>query len=63
MFASHGYHFQGHQCIASNEYDVKRGCMKLICVEQDIRTLAEKSSNIYFLIVFACCRANYSFPD
>ena len=55
MFAGHGFIWHGHQCVATNVFDPRENYYELITVEQIIRSY-RNLPNVYFLVMFACCR-------
>lgn len=62
MFAGHGYNWVGRQCLATNKFDFRENYYELILVEQYIRSCINLP-NVYFFVIFACCRETLSVKD
>ena len=43
----------------TNEIDEKKGFYKCINVEEDVRILTARNKNLYWVVLFACCREIY----
>jgi hypothetical protein len=59
MFAGHGFNRLGRQCLGTNKFDFSLNFYELIEVEKSIRACINLP-NVYFLVIFACCREVYS---
>ena len=46
----------GKQILLTNEFDKRKGFYKVIHVEGGIRALTVNHPNLYWIVVFACCR-------
>jgi hypothetical protein len=59
-FACHGIIMEGSQRCLINNYDDDRSFYELINVESTIRIKAMSMPNVFFLVLFACCREGYT---
>ena len=59
-FACHGIISEGSQKVLINEFDQYGTFYQTVNVETSIRLNASRVPNVYFLLLFACCREGYT---
>ena len=62
-FACHGLIYENQQVAAANIFNATEKYYKFINVESNIRYYARSLRNVYFIVLFACCRQKYKPTD
>ena len=51
---------KGQQIVLTNNFDQETKFYHFIMAETNIRSKSIEMSNVYFLVLFACCREHYN---